>query len=76
MRICFKTNRDAAQFVADMLTDSRLDSALITIMIQAKSGDCYVSIVTDTSLEDIVATKALIYLNRPTNTSSENIQGG
>ena len=76
MRICFKTNRDAAQFVADMLTDSRLDSALITIMIQAKSGDCYVSIVTDTSLEDIVAEKALNYLEQPSNTSSEHIQDG
>jgi len=76
MRIFFNNSTVVARFVADMLTDSRLDSALITIMVQAKSGDYSVSIVIDTSLEDIVATKALSYLEQPTNTSSENTQDG
>ncbi len=76
MRIFFNDNTVAARFVADMLTDSRLDSALITIMLQTKLGDCYVSIVTDTSLEDIVAIKALSYLEQPMNTSPETTQAG
>jgi len=66
----------AARFAADMLTDSRFDSTSITITLRARSEDCFVSIVTDTSLEDTVATMALHYLEPLTNTSPETTPGG
>lgn len=65
-----------ARFVADILMDSRFDSASITIITLARSEDCSVRIATDTSLEDIVWEKAMTYFDPRTNTSTENTQGG
>ena len=76
MRVFFNDSTVVARFVADMLTDSRLDSALITIMIQAKSGGCSVSIVTDMSLAGIAERKAQRYSFRLTNISPLPTQDG
>jgi len=65
-----------AQFVADILTDSRFDSALITITIPARSEDCSVSIVTDISLADIAEKKALHYSFQLTSISKLSTQAG
>jgi len=76
MRICIGDKTVAAQFVAAMLTDSAFDSALITIILQARSEACYVSIVTDTSLEDIVEKKVQNFFGPLIDTSSANIVVG
>jgi hypothetical protein len=65
-----------ARFVADLLLRSKLSSASITITTRGSSEDCYVHIAIDTSLEETVKKRALIYFSPPTPTSPENTQGG
>jgi len=50
-----------AQFVVDLLMDSRFDCVSITITTQATSGDYCVRIATDTSLVEIAAIKGQSY---------------
>lgn len=57
-----------AQFVGGLLVNSKLDSALITIMLRSKYEGCSVRIVTDTSLEGIVVEKAKNYSIQRINT--------
>jgi hypothetical protein len=58
----FLGNRmEVAQFVVDLLMDSRFDSASITITSQATSEDFCVRIATDTLLEGIAAIKGQNY---------------
>lgn len=65
-----------AQFVGDLLMDSRLTLASITVITQGSSEDCSVRIVTDTSLEDIVSAMAAIYSVALLSTSPKNTQAG
>lgn len=69
-------NLDVARYVADTLTDSRFDLALITITTLAKSEACSVIIATDISLEDIAERKALNCSLRRIDTSPPNTQVG
>lgn len=50
-----------ARFVSDCLVSLDNDLLLITITSQAKSVDCFARIATVTSLEGIVAAKAMRY---------------
>lgn len=70
------SSKDVARFVADILTDSRFDLALITITTLARSEGCSVIIVTDGSLEGIAERKALNCSLRRTDTSQPSTQGG
>lgn len=73
----FTGNReDVAQFVDDILIDSPLDFRWITITPLATSGVYFVSIATDTSLEDTVSKVALSYLRPLTSISQVNTPGG
>lgn len=65
-----------AQFVRDLLLDSRFDSVSITITAPAKYAACSVVIATDTSLEEIAEKKARVYSLRRTNISHKNTQDG
>lgn len=65
-----------ARFVLDLIVNSGIDSASITITVRGSSEVCSVSIVTDTSLEDIVKRKAQNYFSQPTNTLPGNTQAG
>lgn len=56
-----------AQFVVDLLMDSRFDSASITITSRGTSEDCYARIATDMSLGEIVSIKAQNYSCLPIN---------
>lgn len=74
--IFFADKKTVAQFVADLAVDLRPDSLSITITVQGRSGDCYVSIVTASSLEDIVAAKASNYSWLPLRISTARILAG
>lgn len=65
-----------ARFVKDLLLDSRLSSALITITVRGTSEACSVHIAIDTSLEDIVSEMAKIYSVALLSTSLPNTQVG
>lgn len=60
------SNKDVAQFVADLLTTFEFPSQLITITTRGSSEDCSVHIVTDTSSEDTVKKTAQFYYLQPT----------
>jgi len=57
------------QCVADILIALKPDSLSITITTRGSSEDCYVRIVTDTSLVDTVKVKVLNYSEQLTNIS-------
>jgi hypothetical protein len=64
--------KDAAQFAADILQNSRLSLRSITITRRRKSGDYCVSIVTDTSSEDTVEKWVLHYCEQQRIISKQN----
>ncbi len=74
--IFYGSKTTVAQFVKDLLLDSRLDSALITITCRGSSEDCSVHIATDTSLEDSVSAAAKIYSTALLYTSPRSTQDG
>lgn len=61
MMIFLGSKMEVAQFVVDLLMDSRLDSASITITTRGTSEDYCVRTAIDMSLEEIVLTKAQNY---------------
>ncbi len=72
----FGNRKVVAQFVNDILRNSDIALPWITIMPREKSEDFFVSIVTDTSSEDIVRTLARIYSVALLNISPPNTQDG
>ena len=64
------------QFVKELLRVSNIDYLSITITRREKSGDCSVSIVTDTLSEDTVENMARTYSKLHTNTSSKTTPAG
>lgn len=65
-----------AQFVDDLLWNGVLDYQSITITKRGKSGDYFVSIVTDGLSEGTVVRLAQSYLDVLTRTYKQNIPGG
>lgn len=65
----YGNKKDVVEFVRDLLQISEPDLRWITIMPAGKSGVYFVSIVTNTSLEDTVKTMAESYCLTPTTTS-------
>lgn len=60
----FSDKTTLAQFVEDLLTNSKLSWRSITITSQVKSGEFSVSIVTDMSSEDIDVNIQTYFLER------------
>lgn len=72
----FKNSKDVAQFVEDTIPHFANGSPLTTIIGRSKSGEFFVSIVTDTSLGDIVKKVGPTSSKRPTSTSRKTTQDG
>lgn len=69
-------SRDCARFAVDLLSSLKPGSLSITITALGRSEVSYVRIVIDTSLEDIVVTKAWNYSWLPIDIWSRGIQAG
>lgn len=67
---------EIARFVLDLVVNLGISSASIMITLPAMSEGCSVHIAIDTSLEDIVKTKALNYSLVHTNISPGNTPAG
>lgn len=69
-------SRDVARFATDLLLSLKPSSVSITITQLGRSEVSYASIVIDTSLEDIVVTKAWNYSWLPIDISTTGIRAG
>jgi hypothetical protein len=74
--IFFGSNQDVVRFAADIAVSLKPECVSITIILLARSEASYVSIATDTSLENTVLTRACNYSWLPMSISTGRILAG